>query len=99
MKLYVGNLSYGITDEEVTQLFQPYGEVQTVNIVKDRATNKSKGFGFVEMATQEQGEAAIKELNGKTVKERAIIVNEAHGKGPRPRDNFARRSRRRDSDE
>lgn len=97
MKLYVGNLAYTMMEEELGQLFLPYGEVQSVNLIKDRSTNRSKGFGFVEMATPEQGEAAIKDLNGKTVKERAIIVNEAHNEksGPGTRGNFARRNNRR----
>jgi RNA recognition motif-containing protein len=98
IKLYVGNVSYSMTDEELGELFRKFGEVQTANIIKDKATSKSRGFGFVEMTNREQGEAAIKELNGKTIKERAIVVNEAYARAPRPRGGSGPRGNRRKSE-
>ena len=81
MKLYVGNLSYDLTEEELRQEFATYGEVTSVTILTDRLSGRPKGFGFVEMASKSEAEAAIAGLNGKTLKERTIVVNEAR---PRP---------------
>jgi len=77
MRIYVGNLSYDMTEEELRQEFLAYGEVTSVSILIDRFSGQPKGFGFVEMASKSKAEAAIAGLNGKTLKERTIVVNEA----------------------
>ena len=77
MRLYAGNLSYEITEEELQQEFMAYGEVTSVSIVTDRLSGQPKGFGFVEMSSKSEAEAAIEALNGKKIKERTIVVNEA----------------------
>ena len=77
MKIYVGNLSYDVTEGELLQEFKAYGEVTSVSILTDKFSGRPKGFGFVEMATKSEAEAAITGLNGKTLKERTIVVNEA----------------------
>lgn len=77
MKLYVGGLAYAITEKELEELFATQGTVTSAVIIKDRDTGQSKGFGFVEMAEIKEGQNAIKELNGKEVSGRAIMVNEA----------------------
>ena len=84
MNLYVGNLPYKITESDLQGLFSPFGEVKTAKIIKDNYTGQSKGFGFVEMPENSEGQAAMKELNGKPVQGREIIVNEARPqkKGP-----------------
>ena len=76
-KLYVGNLSYGTTDGDLQNLFGPHGTVQSAQVITDRDTGRSKGFGFVEMDTGEQATAAIAALNGQDVNGRALTVNEA----------------------
>ncbi len=89
-KLYVGNLSYQMTEEQLKDLFTPVGEVLSAKIITDAATGRSKGFGFVEMSSDEDADKAIAELNGKTVMERALNVSEARpqtergGRGGRP---------------
>ncbi|MDT8272254.1 MAG: RNA-binding protein [Desulfomonilia bacterium] len=77
MNLYVGNLPYKITERELQDLFTQYGEVTSVKIIKDNYSNQSKGFGFVEMTSVSEGQQAIKDLNGTTLQDRKIIVNEA----------------------
>ena len=77
MKIYVGNLSYEVTEEELRQEFEAFGKVESVNIITDKISGRPKGFGFVEMASKSEAEAAITSLNGKTLKERTIVVNEA----------------------
>ena len=77
MKLYVGNLSFNTSSNDLQELFAQSGTVETANVVEDRDTGRSRGFGFVEMATKEEGEAAISQLNGKEVSGRALTVNEA----------------------
>ena len=77
MRIYVGNLSYDMTEEELRQEFLAYGEVTSVSILTDRVSGQPKGFGFVEIASKSEAEAAITGLNGKTLKERTIVVNEA----------------------
>ena len=81
MKLYVGNLSYDVTEDELRQAFAPFGEITSLTIPADRYSGRPKGFGFVEMATKEAGEAAVAGLNGKSFKGRPIMVAEAR---PRP---------------
>lgn len=82
-KMYVGNLNYSTTEDTLQGLFTAYGEVLSVAIIKDRYTQQSKGFGFVEMADDVAAEKAIGELNGKEVDGRKVRVNEAEDK-PRP---------------
>jgi cold-inducible RNA-binding protein len=77
MKIYVGNLSYDVTEEELRQLFMPLGQVASVSIIKDRSSGQSKGFGFVEMPSVSEGQAAISALNGKALKDRTLTVNPA----------------------
>lgn len=88
MNIYVGNLSFDATESDVEQAFSQYGAVKSVNIIKDRETGRSRGFGFVEMEDRQAGQEAIEGLNLKQIAGRAITVNEA-----RPREN--RRSNRR----
>lgn len=76
-KLYVGNLGYGVSSSDLEQLFAPHGSVQSAEVINDRMTNRSKGFGFVEMSTEEEAQAAIAALNGQSVEGRALTVNEA----------------------
>lgn len=76
-KLYVGNLSYGIGKGELEQLFTTYGTVVSAQVIVDRETQRSKGFGFVEMASDQQAQAAISALNGKSIEGRPLTVNEA----------------------
>ena len=76
-KVYVGNLSYSVTSEELAQLFEPYGTVESADVITDRATGRSKGFGFVEMATDEEAQKAIEGLNGRDNAGRALTVSEA----------------------
>ncbi len=80
MKLYVGNLGYGIGDSELEKLCSVYGNVISAQVIKDRDTGRSKGFGFVEMDNSQAGQAAISALNGKEVEGRALVVNEARPK-------------------
>jgi RNA recognition motif-containing protein len=77
MKIYVGNLPYEVTEEELRQEFGTFGEVTSVNIIKDRYSGRSRGFGFVEMASVSQGQAAIAGLNGKALKDQTLNVNAA----------------------
>jgi cold-inducible RNA-binding protein len=79
-KLYVGNLTYGVTDSSLEQLFAAHGTVQSAQVIMDRDTGRSKGFGFVEMASDQEAQAAIAALNGKDVEGRALNVNEARPK-------------------
>ncbi len=83
MNLYVGNLSWGVSDAELQQAFEAYGEVASCKIVKDKMTNRSKGFGFVEMTNDDEAKAAIDGLNGQDLKGRSITVNEARPQEPR----------------
>jgi RNA recognition motif-containing protein len=76
-KLYVGNLSFNTSNEDLQELFGQAGTVESVNIVEDRDTGRSRGFGFVEMSSKEEGTAAIEQLNGKEIDGRALTVNEA----------------------
>jgi len=77
MKLYVGNLPYSTTSPDLERLFTPYGAVSSAQVIEDRLTGKSKGFGFVEMTASEDGQKAIAALNGKQFEGRTLTVNEA----------------------
>ncbi len=77
MNIYVGNLSYGLSEEELRDAFAAFGEVTSAKILMDRETGRSRGFGFVEMPNQSEAEAAISNLNGKELDGRAVRVNEA----------------------
>jgi cold-inducible RNA-binding protein len=81
VRIYVGNLSYQVTDDELRQAFEAFGEVSSANVIMDKFSGQSKGFGFVEMPSKSEAEAAIGSLNGKELKGRALNVNEAR---PRP---------------
>src|SRR5438105_9930182 len=82
MKLYVGNLSFDTSSNEIQTLFAQAGTVESVSLIEDRETGRSRGFGFVEMQTKEEGAAAIEQFNGKDLGGRALKVNEA-----KPREN------------
>ena len=84
-KLYVGNIAYSMSDESLKQTFEEHGEVVSARIITDRETGRSKGFGFVEMGTLEEADAAISALNGTAVDGRALTVNEARPQPERPR--------------
>src|SRR5690349_4700943 len=79
-KLYVGNLTYGVTDSTLLQMFEPHGTVQSAQVVMDRDTGRSKGFGFVEMGTDAEAQAAITALHGAEFGGRTLTVNEARPK-------------------
>ena len=83
MNIYVGNLSYQLTDEELRETFARFGEVTSAKIVIDRETGRSKGFGFVEMPERSDAESAIEQLDGQDLKGRALKVNEARPRPPR----------------
>jgi RNA recognition motif-containing protein len=77
MKIYVGNLSYEVTEDELRKEFEAFGKVESVSIITDKYSGRPKGFGFIEMASVAEGQAAITGLNGKTLKERTLTVNAA----------------------
>jgi RNA recognition motif-containing protein len=77
MNIYAGNLPWGLSEEDLREAFEAFGEVASVKIIQDKFTGRSRGFGFVEMPKDEEGEAAISALNGKDFKGREIVVNQA----------------------
>ena len=79
-KLYVGNLGWGVTDSQLQDLFSPYGTVASAQVIADRDTGRSKGFGFVEMGTDQEAQAAISGMHGQLVEGRPLTVNEARPK-------------------
>jgi len=87
MNIYVGNLSRDVTEEELRQAFEGFGQVASATVIKDKFTGQSRGFGFVEMPAKEEAEKAIAEMNGQDLKGRTISANEA-----RPRNNDRPRS-------
>lgn len=95
MNIYVGSLSYEVTEEELMEAFQAFGTVESVNIIKDKFTGRSRGFGFVEMPTKDEAQAAIDGLNGQELKGRRLNVNKARPRsdrgGGRPRQGGWRR--------
>jgi RNA recognition motif-containing protein len=82
-KLYVGNLPFKVREEDLMALFQEAGAVETVNIIRDKFSGQSRGFGFVEMTSAEDAQKAIQMLNGRSIENREIIVNEARPQAPR----------------
>jgi cold-inducible RNA-binding protein len=76
-KIYVGNLGNLVTEQELSDLFAPFGEILSARIIKDRFTNQSRGFGFVEMANDEDAKAAINDVNGTDFHDKKVVVNEA----------------------
>ena len=89
MKLYVGNLSYGATNESLAELFSSTGTVESAAVVTDRDTGRSRGFGFVEMSSREEGETAIERFNDQEIDGRTLVVNES-----RPREDRGGSNRR-----
>ena len=85
MNIYVGNLSHDVTEDELQQAFAAHGEVASANIISDKFSGQSRGFGFVEMPKNEEAQAAITALNGTDLKGRPLNVNEARPKTDRPR--------------
>ncbi|MDE2860059.1 MAG: RNA-binding protein [Chloroflexota bacterium] len=83
LRIYVGNLAYETREEELREAFEVHGEVQEVTVVRDRETGRSRGFGFVEMPTSAEAEAAISALNGREMGGRTLTVNEARARQPR----------------
>jgi RNA recognition motif-containing protein len=77
MNIYVGNLSYEVTEEDLQEAFKAFGQVESVRIIKDKYSGQSKGFGFVEMPAKAEAQSAINDLNGKELKGRTLNVNEA----------------------
>lgn len=83
-KLYVGNLPYSVTQQELAELFQPYGTVERAEVITDRYTGRSRGFAFVEMSTEEEAQSAIEAMHGAKVGNREIVVNEARPRRQEP---------------
>ena len=83
-KLYVGNLPFKVREEDLQSLFQQAGAVESVNIIRDKFSGQSRGFGFVEMTSPEDAEKAIQMFNGHSMENREIVVNEARPQAPRP---------------
>ena len=83
-KLFVGNLSFGVTEDTIRSLFESHGTVESVNVITDRDSGRSKGFGFVEMTNDAEAQKAINAINGKEIDGRALTVNEARPKTDRP---------------
>ncbi len=92
MNIYVGNLSWGLKDQDLANLFTPFGEVASAKIVMDKFTQRSKGFGFVEMPNDEQAQAAIAQLNGSEIEGRNLVVNESRPKEEGSGGGFKKRS-------
>ena len=92
MNIYVGNLSWNLKDQDLTDLFTPFGEVASAKIVLDKFTQRSKGFGFVEMSNDEQAQAAIAQLNNSEVDGRNLVVNESRPKEEGSGGDFKKRS-------
>ena len=92
MKIYVGSLAFEVTDDDLRQEFEAFGQVSSAIVIKDRFSGESRGFGFVEMPDDNQAKAAINGLNGKELKGRNVVVNEARPRGER-RHNFHQKYR------
>ena len=89
MNIYVGNLAYEVTQDDLREMFEEFGQIESVSVITDKFSGRSKGFGFVEMPSKDEGQAAIDDLNGKELKGRDLNVNEA-----RPRTDFRNDNRR-----
>jgi RNA recognition motif-containing protein len=85
MKIFIANLNYNLREETLQEIFEPYGEVTSVNIVTDRQTGRSKGFGFVEMPNDDEAASAIEALNNTEVEGRNLVVKESEERPQRPR--------------
>ncbi|MBN1763775.1 MAG: RNA-binding protein [Sedimentisphaerales bacterium] len=83
MKIYVGNIPFSVTEDDLQALFGEFGDVQSCVVLKDRMSGRSRGFGFVEMEDNDSAQRAISELNGKDMEGRALVVNEAQPRGER----------------
>ena len=84
MNIYVGNVAYKVSDEDLREIFEAYGRVDSARVLTDRETGRSKGFGFVEMPEEEEARAAINALNGTEIQGRSVIVNQARPREERP---------------
>ncbi|MEN8179894.1 MAG: RNA-binding protein [Pseudomonadota bacterium] len=84
MNIYVGNLAYTVSEDELREAFSAYGDVTSAKLITDKFSGQSKGFGFVEMADNAEADTAIKNLNGTALKDRNITVNQAKPRGERP---------------
>ena len=85
MRIYIGNMPYSISSEDLSEMFGEYGHVQDATVIMDRETGRSKGFGFIEMPNNSEADRAIKELNSTQLSGRMITVNQARPRGDRPR--------------
>lgn len=94
MEIYVGNLSYSTEESSLREMFEAYGQVAKVNIIKDKMTGQSKGFGFVSMEDWKAAKKAIDELNGKELNGRTMVVNQARERTDRPQRKERRHNRR-----
>lgn len=94
-KIYVGSLPYSITEQQLTDLFSPHGTVESARVIMDKFSGRSKGFGFVEMASDEEAQKAITALNGTSLEGRSLVVNEARPQESRPRSGGGGREPRR----
>lgn len=83
-KLYVGNLPYSVDQQQLQEAFEPFGTVDSAIVISDRETGRSKGFGFVEMGSDDEAQKAIESMNGSSLSNRQITVNEARPRAPRP---------------
>lgn len=92
MNIFVGNLSFAVTENQLTKLFSEFGAVSTATIVTDKYSGRSRGFGFVEMENKEDGQEAISRLEGKIIDTRTITVNEAKPRTEQPRNSFDRKT-------
>lgn len=91
MNIYVGNLSYNITEDSLRSMFEEFGEIESAKVIMDRFTGRSKGFGFVEMPSNSEADQAIKALNGKYIEGRNIKVNQANPSGKKSRRSLGRK--------
>lgn len=90
MNIYVGNLSYRVSDDDLRSFFEQFGDVSSAKVVMDRETGRSRGFGFVEMPNDDEGKEAVTKANDKELQGRALKVNEARPREEKPRRNFSR---------
>ncbi len=88
MNIYVGNLAYSVTEQDLKKEFEAFGEVASANVIRDQYSNQSKGFGFIEMPVSSEAQAAIRALNGKDIGGRSLNVNEAKPRTERNRGGF-----------